>query len=428
MTNSIVLAARAKGPLNFLRRAMAISRRYGATSAKMERSLAQFARVLSMFNCSATFPITGVALARNSGLVKKYQAQGVEFAIHGYRHIDHSRLAQAEQLTHLSQAKHIFDRANIQPHGFRSPYLRWNPYTLTALRQQEFAYDSSQALAWEVVDGCDTPAYRRALAFYSAQSAADYPALPRLQEGLVRIPYCLPDDEALVDRLRLANPDRMSEIWLHILHRTYELGELFTIGLHPERIALCQAPLIATLTEACSLLPKVWIARLGEIADWWQARAKASVKIADAGDNALDLSVAGPGGAAVLTRAVQTDAPAVPWINGYHMLKTTAFILYTAQRPFIGISPDASPALADFLRQQGYIVETSREAGRYSYYFDRIDFTVQEERPLLEQIEGTQRPLVRFGRWPAGAQSALCITGDIDALTIWDYVLRLLGR
>ena len=47
---------------------------------------------------------------------------------------------------------------------------------------------------------------------------------------------------------------------------------------------------------------------------------------------------------------------------------------------------------------------------------------------LLAQIEGGDFPLVRLGRWPNGARSALCVTGDIDALTIWDYGLRFLGR
>jgi hypothetical protein len=32
-----------------------------------------------------------------------------------------------------------------------------------------------------------------------------------------------------------------------------------------------------------------------------------------------------------------------------------------------------------------------------------------------------------LGLWPAGARSALAVTGDIDALTLWDFGLRLLG-
>ena len=31
-------------------------------------------------------------------------------------------------------------------------------------------------------------------------------------------------------------------------------------------------------------------------------------------------------------------------------------------------------------------------------------------------------------RWPNKARSTFCVTGDIDSITIWDYVLRLFGR
>jgi hypothetical protein len=80
------------------------------------------------------------------------------------------------------------------------------------------------------------------------------------------------------------------------------------------------------------------------------------------------------------------------------------------------------------LRQQGYIVEVNHESHRYSCYFDQTEFAAKDERSLLAQIEGTDRPLVRLGRWPNGARSALAITGDIDALTLWDYGLRFFER
>ena len=65
---------------------------------------------------------------------------------------------------------------------------------------------------------------------------------------------------------------------------------------------------------------------------------------------------------------------------------------------------------------------------RYSYYLDRATFTAEDQRPLLAEIEGADKPLVRLGRWPNGARSALAVTGDIDALTLWDYGLRFIGK
>jgi peptidoglycan/xylan/chitin deacetylase (PgdA/CDA1 family) len=422
------MAVRGKGAINFLRRGVSIARRYGITPRRMNRALEQFAAVLRQFGCSATFPITSVALQRNPDIVRKHQAQSVEFALHGYCHLDYSRLSQAEQLAHLALAKRGFAGAGIQAQGFRSPYLRWNPDMLAALRQQGLAYDSSQALAWNVLNDHETLAYRRVLGFYGALSASGYPSLPSLEDDLVRIPYSLPDDEALVERLTMNTSARMSAPWLAILRRTHELGELFTLGLHPERIDVCREPLVAALSEARTLVPAVWIARLDEIAAWWRARAGASVQITAIEDCDSHVQVTGPSGTVVLARGVRIDAPVERWADDYWQVKVTDFIVHAPCRPFIGVSPIASSDMVSFLRQQGYIVEVSTQVSCYSYYFDQTSFAAEDKRPLLAQIEETDHPLVRLARWPDGARSALTITGDIDALTLWDYGLRFLGR
>jgi peptidoglycan/xylan/chitin deacetylase (PgdA/CDA1 family) len=426
--NPISVALKGKGLFKLAWRTVSIFKGYGVTSRRMNQALKQFTGILNRFGCSATFPITAVALGRNPQVIKKYQEQGIEFAIHGYRHVDHCQLSQGEQLAQLALAKQLFDSAGIQPQGFRSPYLHANPDTLVALQHQHLAYDSSQGLSWEVLDGRETPAYRHVLSFYGALSANDYPSLPSLKDNLVCIPYNLPDDEALVHRLSLETTDQMNALWLAALRRSYELGELFTLGLHPERIFICQEPLMAVLSEAYQLDPAVWIARLDEIADWWRARNEAEVEITDTADGRLRVTVTGPNGTAVLARGVQVDAPTLPWADSYQQVQATTFTVHAPLRPCIGLAPTASPELSSFVRQQGYIVEISEQGHRYAYYLDRTDFTAEDQRPLLAQIEGTSRPLVRLGRWPNGARSALAITGDIDALTLWDYSLRFLGR
>jgi hypothetical protein len=50
------------------------------------------------------------------------------------------------------------------------------------------------------------------------------------------------------------------------------------------------------------------------------------------------------------------------------------------------------------------------------------------EVQLIEVIESSPSPLVRYGRWPYGSKSALCISGDLDALTLFDYASRLVVR
>ncbi len=428
MTNPISVATGGKGRLAFIKRAWAISRRYGLTVTKLDHALSQFGQVLKDFDCSATFPITSVALKRNSQVIAKYQANGIEFAVHGYVHVDYTQLSLAQQIEHLRQARQVFEDKGIRFSGFRCPYLRWNADILQALKQQGFAYDSSQALYWKVVGHHTTPTYQRAIDFYRARPAADYVALPRLCGQLVRIPYSIPDDEAIVERLALNSTDEGSSFWRTILQRTHELGELFTLGLHPERIALCRQPLADTLAAARRLTPTVWIARLEQIAEWWVARSQASVRADPGADGYLHVEIQGPPGLSVLTRNLSASAPSQPWADGYQKIEGTTFRIRCSKRPFIGLAPDASQPLFSFLCQQGYVVERTPDPSEHTLYLDQTDLAEQDERALLVQLEQSTAPLLRLGRWPHGARSALAVGGDIDALTLWDYGLRFLGR
>lgn len=427
--NPFAIAAKGKGFINALHRARVISGRYGLSSRKMNDILLRFAGLLETYNARASFPITAVALSRNSATIQRLAQQGIEFAIHGHTHIDHSLLTEQEQVARLNRAMSVFEASQVPFKGSRCPYLRWNQGTLAALRQQRFLYDSSQGLAWDVLDGGDTPAYQRVINFYGAQPACDYPALPRLEKGLIRIPYCLPDDEALIDRLQLETVEARSEIWLRMLRQIYDLGELFTLGLHPERIDLLAEPLAATLAQARSLSPPVWIARLDEIAHWWRERLETNVTVTSSTKpDVMQVTVAGPQAVTILARNLVVNGPGVRWSGQYNRIMAKTFTISTAQRPFIGVSPKSAESLIDFLRQQGYLIEINANPKNYPIYLERLDFRPEDERPLLAQIEKGDWPLLRLGRWPDGAGSALCVTGDIDALTLWDYGLRFLGN
>lgn len=429
----ITFAARAKGPFALLKRARSIANRYGLTPAKMDQALHLSAQILRRFDCGASFPITAVALKRNRDTIARYLDQNIEFAVHGYTHIDYSQLAPEEQLTHLRRACETFADMGITAVGFRAPYLRRGTHLYAAIEAAGFFYASNQPILWDVLDADDFAlstyaSYQRAIAFYDPWPASERPSLPQLCNQVVEIPVSLPDDEMLLDRLGGETNGLVEKAWRRILLQTHQRGELFTIQLHPERIVGCADGLSVVLAEVRALRPPVWIARLDEIAAWWRARAGARVEITDVGDEELHLAVAGPSGITVLARAIEIDASTVPWAEGYQRVESMAFTIHAPLRPFIGLSPASSPALADFLQQQGYIVEVSGEGYRYPYYFDQADFVAGHERPLLSQIEETDYPLVRLGRWPDSARSSLAITGDIDALTLWDYGLRFFGR
>jgi peptidoglycan/xylan/chitin deacetylase (PgdA/CDA1 family) len=431
-TNPITLAARAKGPFALFQRARSIAGGYGFTSAKMDQALHFFTEVLRQFECDATFPITAVTLKRHHSAIANYLDLNIEFAMHGYTHINYGQLAPEAQLAHLHLAREIFTKAGITPSGFRSPYLSREPHLYEALEAAGFSYVSNQPFLWDaldkdILDPSTSAGYERALSFYDPWRESERLSLPRHEGQLVEIPVSLPDDEILIERLGGAK-GLVRDTWLRILSQTYQRGELFTLQLHPERIAHCVEGLSAVLTEARGLTPAVWFARLDEIAAWWKARARATIDVSEADDGESQCIVSGPNGTTVLARAVEVYAPSLPWTNGYREVKATRFTFKSPLRPLIGVSPSTSIVLISFLRQQGYIVETSQERERYTYYIDQVDFDINQELSILAQIEGSSSPLLRLGRWPNGAQSALAITGDIDALTLWDYGLRMLGK
>ena len=196
----------------------------------------------------------------------KYQAHNIEFAVHGYYHVDHSLLSLDEQISHLGKARQLFQQRGVTCDGFRCPYLRWNEDTIAAVAATGFQYDSSQGLVWDVANNLETETYRQVLQFYGAVPAQDYPALPRIDGEVLRIPYCLPDDESLIDRFHLPPHQPEPNPWLAILDETYRRGDLFTLGLHPERIRLCKTWLTHTLRRA-----HVTTSGLRRRGSWWRA-------------------------------------------------------------------------------------------------------------------------------------------------------------
>jgi hypothetical protein len=432
-SNPIALAAGAKGSKAFLHRVGMIGRRYGVTPAKLERAVAQFVQLVGHFGSGATFPTPAIVVERHPQILRKYQAQGIEFAVHGYRHIDYSQLGYEDQLSHLRQACRIFAEAGVKAIGFRSPYLQWDSHLERAIEAVGLSYVSNQSIVWKVLDLDSLTEqaranYARALGFYQGWDADRRLSLPTLSGALVNIPVCLPDDEILLDRLDGAGRGLVESAWRSMLLQTHQRGELFTIQLHPERIGQCADDLSRVLAKARALTPSVWMARLDEIAVWWRDRAAATAEVREIETGSWQVSVSGPPATTVLARGVELGSSAEPWFDGYFKLSSMGGTVRAARRPVIGLSPRCPQSLGSFLRQQGYICEANAEEEACSIYVDEPTFVAEDEIRLLSTLEGSDKALVRLGRWPGGARSALCVSGDLDALTLWDYGLRFLGK
>lgn len=429
----VVLAVRAKGFRNYLRRGRAIVTGYGLTPLRMVHALDQFSSVLEEFHCGATCPVTATVVRRHSSHIERFASRGIEFAIHGYQHIDHSRLSFKQLVEHLQCAQEVFAAVGIPMAGFRSPYLQFNGDLRRAAEEVGLAYLSNQPIAWDVVSGESIPpsaraAYQLAVAFYRPWLAAERPALPRLYGQLVEIPISLPDDEILLDRLDGEANGLAEQAWSRILTETYRRDELFTLMLHPERTASCAGALCQLLATARSLDPPIWVARLDQISAWWHARCRTTVSVVTDTQGELRVSWAGPEGLNLLFRNLEVEGQTYPWMQGYRRSEVQPLVLRSPVRPFIGLPANTSAGWFSLLRQLGYIAETSNDPGAYSVYLDHLGSNPEVNRSVIAGIEEGNQPLVKLGRWPGNTRSALAITGDIDALTIGDYGLRFLGR
>ena len=87
--------------------------------------------------------------------------------------------------------------------------------------------------------------------------------------------------------------------------------------------------------------------------------------------------------------------------------------------------PECAPALDSLLRQaverDDVWIATMGDVARW--WRERSGFDA-EAVPRASAAELT----VDVPRWPAGMRAALCVTGDVDCVTFWDYAWRLVKR
>lgn len=76
----------------------------------------------------------------------------------------------------------------------------------------------------------------------------------------------------------------------------------------------------------------------------------------------------------------------------------------------------------------GILCSTADIAACFAIYLDITALNRMTEVQPVNRVEASPGPLVRYWRWPAGAKSAMCVTGDLDALTLLDQISRLTAR
>ncbi|HEU4364147.1 MAG TPA: polysaccharide deacetylase family protein [Candidatus Krumholzibacteria bacterium] len=412
-----------RGATNLIKRSAQIATRFGPTPGRMGGRFERFMDILDEFSIRPTFPITALPMSRNPAFAHRLVDRGAELAVHAWSHIDLSALDLAGQREHMSRAVELFRSCSVPFTGFRAPYLHWNEDTMRVVGEFQFRYSSNLTLWWDVLDEAslgpkEKEGMARGKAFYRPIPAAGFRALPFRRDGFIEIPVCLPDDEIPLDRMYVHDADYLGTMWRGIFAGTYARGELFTLQLHPERIDFFADALRGLLADARTREPAVWIATLDEIAQWWEAKARNRAQFVRERDSFRVNTDACPGTVLFLRQ------------NGAERrLEAGTLQVDSAYRPCVGVAPGSNRAAIAVLADLGYIVETGDRSDGYAVHLgllEKQDYgAIQACRRVIDE---SSRPLLCFGTWPRGCRSALSVTGDIDALTIWDFVQRFRGQ
>ena len=413
-------------------RSKRLLQRYGIGPSKASRRIEGCVAALAGLKCAPTFPTPGQVVKRHPRFVQHLQATGAEIAVHGYYHVDLRTLEPTEARDQLLRAAKVFTQQGIEVHGVRGPYLSCSDSILSRLPEEAFEYSSNKAIWWDVVsvdESQGTTAIRDALnRFYRPESAQRVAGTPRTYSNLIEIPVSLPDDLQLYDGFHL-DPEAMGQAWCKILCETHRRGGLFVLQFHPELANICEKAFLAVLGEAERLGPPVWVARLRDICDWWREKARFAVSFSQTAEE-LQMDFSCSDRATILVRDSSAgDSTATSWYGQYRQVVGKTLRVPAQWRPFVGLSGDVPEVTVSFLREQGYIVELGETAKSCATYIDNSTLShLDGEVGLMEHIEDGDGPLVRYGQWPSACRSALCLSGDLDALSLLDYASRLFGR
>jgi peptidoglycan/xylan/chitin deacetylase (PgdA/CDA1 family) len=445
--NLVSFSVKTKGVHTFVRRLWTVFTRFGFSEKRTRRALYSIIESLQRMQTNAvpTFFIPAVVLNRHPKLIARLAAQGIEIGIHGYVHNDYRWLTYAEQYQQTKRAVQVFKQVQISTTGFRNPYLGWTDESHQVFAELGLAYASNDAVLHEVIDLKRLPplirrSYEKSLTLFQATACTRYTLRPHFMPwcapALLSIPVSLPDDEELFDRLRITEQKEVGRIWSSVMQRVYALGGIYTLNLHPERGVLCREALDRLIFTARSQTFPIWITPLAAVAEWWKERSQFRLNITPQSSGSWLIEATCSPRATVLARYLKVvDQPLVPWADGEQRITARRFIVQAQRCPSLGLSPQTSQEVFDFLQEEGYSVArcAPAEAERYAWYLDSIEGlgNTRQERirrcsALLETIEHLEAPLVHFGYWPQGQRAALSITGDIDSVTIQDFFLRIL--
>jgi hypothetical protein len=409
-----------KGAIHALSRAFMIYRRFGFTRKKSREALQRIHEITVKYACTPSFFITAELLDKHFDLIKEIAVNGTHMGLHGHHHIDYCLMSGAAQSEDIARGLEKFRKLGLSVSGFRAPFLRSNAETNKAVTDNGLNWVSHSTMLFDghscIINHGEGSRVNHLLdSFYTVRSQKDEPSLPSWGHHCLEIPVSLPDDELLVDRLGIRDSRELTSIWLEMLTTSLQQGELFNFMFHPERTHLVAKPLHDLLEEATGS-GEVWISSLAEISSWWRERSAFSLqfvenhhdihKIAVSGNIQGSIAIQHPGGKLEFLS---------PEPNGTYIVQSRA-------KPVIGTTPHCRQQDIKRFTNEGFVVELNSEPTQCALVLDGS--SPLNSRQLLNATHQSKGPLLRFWRWPNQYKSALAITADIDAITLWDFFRR----
>lgn len=425
-----------KGVVHSVERSAQILRRFLMGRRRFLQMISSLEKELNG-NTKITFCVTACLLAENAVLFRRLRQLGHDVAAHGYIHTNMKNKSRKEQIEIIAKCSKIFEQFRIPITGFRCPYLSYNKDTIDVLQRGGFSWTSNNMVLW--ANGLNGNGNGKSLKkisnLYHIESGEQTTALPRFKSKCLDIPITGPDDEMLLERLRIRKKAKIVEIWANVLERTHARGELFHLLFHPERfdqVGSC----IRELVDRLGTFDKpIWVASLKEITEWWRQRTNVSWEHERLRDGTFRTWICLPPRVTMLTKhADGGSAGQRHFFDGYVLAPPaqsrngkTAFPLYKGRKSTIGLSPGCSTDAEMFLKEEGFMTERSHNPEEYAVFIRGYEnFSKTDETRLLAEVENTPFPALRIWRWPDGMQSAFTISADVDSVTLMDFVRRAL--
>ncbi len=220
-----------------------------------EVGLPRILDLLEEHDVRATFFVPGYTAERHQDAVREMVNRGHEVAHHGYLHERPDLLDDGQELEILRKGTEILEGiVGKKPRGYRAPSWEMTERTPRLLRQNGFVYDSS-------LMGADEPYLIPA---GTGERLLELP-VHWTNDDWVHFGFC--SSPALGNGI--SSPAEVFNTWSEEFLGYHQFGGCFVLTLHPFVIGRpSRIRLLDKMIRLIKSTEKVWVASLGEIADF----------------------------------------------------------------------------------------------------------------------------------------------------------------